>query len=347
MKKKALGGLLAIFVALSAMFSGLLPGSPLPSASAHHPVLSATTARECGNDAPWSATVTSESDADYNKVWQNKYKVDDGAFTAFSPFVDDQVDYVFDVGPFPATKASVLVTVTSHWGLPSGIGLINQVTETRDITIQRPATTACPKPDDKVTFSDWEDGTWECGDTTVTQTRTKTTITYVLVDFTWVEQAPVVTTETRTRDLTLDEQKGSCEEPETKIEYSEWVDGTYECDDTTVTQTRTKTVTTYTFVSGTGWVADEPVVTEESRVRDLTADELKALDEECNPPTTTTTVPDEPTTTTVPGDNSGAPGNPNRALPRTGNDVGPWALFGALMVTTGGLVLAARKRLVR
>lgn len=52
-----------------------------------------------------------------------------------------------------------------------------------------------------VTYGEWEDGTWVCGDTTVEQTRTVTT--------TVGEAQPVVTTETQTRDLTQ-EEIGTC-----------------------------------------------------------------------------------------------------------------------------------------
>jgi len=130
-----------------------------------------------------------------------------------------------------------------------------------------------PKPDDLVEYTEWEDGDYECPDTTVEQTRSKTTTTYKLVQGEWVVDTVTTVEETRTRDLTLEEQQSVCEEPESKVEYTEWVDGDYECGDTTVVQTRTKTVTNYTFVSGEGWVADEPIVTEETQTRDLTAEE--------------------------------------------------------------------------
>lgn len=63
-------------------------------------------------------------------------------------------------------------------------------------------------PDSKVEYTEWVDGTWECGDKTVTQTRTKTVTPYVwdLGEREWVEGTPIVTTETRTRDLTESEQ---------------------------------------------------------------------------------------------------------------------------------------------
>jgi len=65
-------------------------------------------------------------------------------------------------------------------------------------------------------------------------------------------------------------------QPENKVTYTEWVDGEYECDDTEVTQTRSKTVTPYILVEGQ-WVEDteNSVTTEESQSRQLNADEIK------------------------------------------------------------------------
>jgi hypothetical protein len=67
--------------------------------------------------------------------------------------------------------------------------------------------------------------------------------------------------------------------PDDKVEYGEWVDGNKDCESKTVTQTRTKSVTTYEW-DGTKWVAQTPVVTTETRTRPMTEAELK----ECEPP---------------------------------------------------------------
>jgi LPXTG-motif cell wall-anchored protein len=65
-----------------------------------------------------------------------------------------------------------------------------------------------PTKDDKVVVGEWVDGTYECDDTTVEQTREVTTTSYVwdaeMQDF-FVKDITVVT-ETQTRDLTADEQ---------------------------------------------------------------------------------------------------------------------------------------------
>lgn len=63
------------------------------------------------------------------------------------------------------------------------------------------------KPADLVTYTEWVDGTWACGDTAVTQSRSKSVTTYVLVGREWVAQAPVVTPETQVRNLTPEEVK--------------------------------------------------------------------------------------------------------------------------------------------
>lgn len=65
-----------------------------------------------------------------------------------------------------------------------------------------------PQPDDKVKYTAWVDGAWGCGDTTVEQTRTKKVWTYEWNAHKkeWVKTGPTTSTETQTRDLTVDEQ---------------------------------------------------------------------------------------------------------------------------------------------
>lgn len=71
--------------------------------------------------------------------------------------------------------------------------------------------------------------------------------------------------------------------PDTKIEFTEWVDGEYECSATEVPQTRTKSVTTYELVDNK-WVAQAPVVTTDTQTRPLTEAEQEAADIECAGP---------------------------------------------------------------
>lgn len=66
-----------------------------------------------------------------------------------------------------------------------------------------------PQPQDDVVFSEWVDGEWACGDTEVTQTRTKTVTPYIwdANTWTWIAGQSTVTTEQQTRALTPDEVK--------------------------------------------------------------------------------------------------------------------------------------------
>ena len=143
-------------------------------------------------------------------------------------------------------------------------------------------TPTAPQPDDEITRTEWVDGTWECGDTTVEQTRTVTTTPYVLVDNAWQldEANAVTTTETRTRALTADEL-ATCipDQPAPTITHTDWVDGVWECGDTTVEQTRTVTTTPYVIVDNT-WQLDEAnaTVSAETRTRALSADEQFSCD---------------------------------------------------------------------
>ncbi len=76
--------------------------------SAHHPVLTAVTSRPCGTSSPWTATVTAESDADYNKNWRSQHRVENptwSAWSSFSSWVDDQTDYVVpQITNIPSTR---------------------------------------------------------------------------------------------------------------------------------------------------------------------------------------------------------------------------------------------------
>lgn len=72
--------------------------------------------------------------------------------------------------------------------------------------------------------------------------------------------------------------------PEDEVTVGEWTTGEYDCDDTTVTETREVTTTTYTLNRETGEVTAASSTATEERTRDLTADEIAALN--CPTPTT-------------------------------------------------------------
>lgn len=182
-----------------------------------------------------------------------------------------------------------------------------------DGSCETPPTPTTPEPSTTVTFSQWTDGTWACGDTTVTQTRVKTTTTTTykprLPDAPLVVDTvtPVQSSETQIRALTLAEQesddvKCAGPQPDTKVVTGSWVTGKYECGDKTVTESRTVTTTT-SVREGEKWVEQKPVTKTETRTRDLTSAEISALQCAVTPPVTpptTTVVTPTPTPTLAP-----------------------------------------------
>jgi hypothetical protein len=70
--------------------------------------------------------------------------------------------------------------------------------------------TDCEVPPPLVETSQWEDGTWDCGDTTVTQTREVTTTTYTRDDEGMLIPSTTKNTETQTRPLTEAEIDEDC-----------------------------------------------------------------------------------------------------------------------------------------
>ncbi|MDW3212925.1 MAG: hypothetical protein R8G01_02930 [Ilumatobacteraceae bacterium] len=130
-----------IVCAFVAAFVGLFAALTFSgSAVAHHPEISVSTDRVCGDESPWTATVTARSDRDWDKDWQSRHHVE-GATSEWSASADDQVPYVAQLGPFDASVDAVTVVVESQWfiketGTPSASG-------SRDATATRPAATDC------------------------------------------------------------------------------------------------------------------------------------------------------------------------------------------------------------
>ena len=174
-------------------------------------------------------------------------------------------------------------------------------------------------PGDDVSYGDWVDGDYDCDDTTVEQTRTKSVTSYTLVDHEWVAGTPVVTEETQSRDLTEAELANLaylCTVPESDVVETEWVDGKYACGDTTVEQTRTVTTKEYELVEGT-WVVEAEAnwdVDEQTQDRALTGAEIAAL-----------VCPEK--------------------LAYTGVAAGPLGLAGAILLLAGILTPIVRRRL--
>jgi hypothetical protein len=71
--------------------------------------------------------------------------------------------------------------------------------------------TNCEVPPPLVEREEWEDGTWDCGDTTVTQTREVSTTTYTRDDTGTLIPSTTKNTETQTRPLTSEEIGENCD----------------------------------------------------------------------------------------------------------------------------------------
>ena len=208
-----------------------------------------------------------------------------------SPKPEDKTEYTnwvdggFECGATTVTqtrtkKVTTYALVNYQW-----VGSSNQSTESQTRALTATEIQSC-KPDDKQpTYTEWTDGTWECGDTTVTQTRTRTDYTWTNTGgSTWVEKA-TETTETQTRALTATEIE-SCKPDDKQPTYTEWTDGTWECGDTTVTQTRTRTDYTWTNTGGSTWV-ENATETTESQTRPLTDAEITSCKPDDKQPTYT------------------------------------------------------------
>ncbi|MEV5071037.1 hypothetical protein MRBLMI12_002656 [Microbacterium sp. LMI12-1-1.1] len=115
-----------------------------------------------------------------------------------------------------------------------------------------------------------------CASTSVTVETTTVTTPYVWNGTAWVLGTSSETVETTNRPMTAAEKK-DCPLPETPPTTTEWADGEWACGDTTVTQTREVTTTTYAYDDeGTA----VPTVTKntETQPRPLTEAEI---DENC------------------------------------------------------------------
>ena len=190
------------------------------------------------------------------------------------------------------------------------------------------------KPKDKVTET--EESTTDCGDEVVVTVTTITTTPYKwdAEAEQWVlDEANAKTEEKReTRELT-EEEWADCNPTTTKTTYGEWVDGEWECGDTTVTQTREVYTTVYH-----GENAEPTVTTTETQTRELTAEESE---QDCTPTPT-------PTPTVTPADPGGTPtSTDSEALAATGGGISPmFAVAGgaALFAGVSAVAFAAYRR---
>ena len=115
-----------------------------------------------------------------------------------------------------------------------------QTVESRTRPLTAAEIQSCKPGDRQPSYTEWVDGQWECGDASVTQTRTRTDYAWVNTGGSTWEQTSTQTVESRTRPLTAAEIQ-SCKPGDRQPSYTEWVDGQWECGDTEVTQTRTRT----------------------------------------------------------------------------------------------------------
>ena len=140
-------------------------------------------------------------------------------------------------------------------------------------------------------------------------------------------------------------------QPEPIVTTGEWVTGDYACGDETVTETREVT-TTESVWNGSEWIPGEPVTTTEERTRDLTAEEIDAL--ECE--VTTPPVDEEPTTPAAPEEPKPAAAAPVAAkataaeasdatLAQTGGaDMTAWQLGALGMIAAGAAATVIRRK---
>ncbi len=225
---RQLSRLLGIF---ALAFVGLVGALTLGgSVSAHYPVLESQTSRDCGDYAPWTATVTARSDQDWDKDWKSRHHVDAGAPSAWSPLTDDQVPYAFEVGPFDAAVTSANVTVESRWFLKSDGSLSAKAS--RSITIPRPDSSSCG---DTTTTPAAPSVTYECdygygnGELVIIGADDTDSVDYTIA----ITQAPGGEGSNWAVTITATPQPGYQFPPDTTTEWN--FTGTVNCDTTTVT----------------------------------------------------------------------------------------------------------------
>lgn len=243
-----------------------------------------------------------------------------------------------------------------------------------------------PEPQERtrVEAAQWQADTMNCTENVWTRTRDVFTITERSADGgeTWNEtartNAPVWETvrEATAQECGIRPDVPTLPEPT----YTQWVDGTWGCDDTTVTQTRTRVDFTQPPFDTVSWtwpsaVPSEPVT--ETQARDLTEGEMSVCPIPPAPTPTPTQPSTEPTPTpgpahspdptisapssqpseigsvlpsaspqqklNVPSDNSSTPSPTRSELAYTGTSPLLWAL-GALALIGGGAWLIWRTR---
>lgn len=212
--------------------------------------------------------------------------------------------HTFDLGD-PYIVHTVVYKVTAHDDVNNAQGFSPGGTITVPACKTNP-----PKPEVKVTYTEWVSGTPVCGQGTVTQTRIKTVTDWTLVNHVWVAGTPVSTTETRTVEVAITPcptVPPTTTTPPTTVPPTTVPPTTVP--PTTVTPTTTPTPCAYDV----SIPADSP---------------------NCVPPVVTTVAP--PTTP------SPVPDQP--VLPATGKDQSGGTLFASILVGAGIIALLVARR---
>ena len=149
--------------------------------------------------------------------------------------------------------------VTFEWTVPN----LEKLSETLE---------QCRPPQPPATVTSSESFEYDCTSKVVTITTATSTTPYVWNGTAWVPGETEHASSTSERPMTADEKK-DCPLPDTQIEYGSWVDGEWECGDTTVTQTRQVSTTVYEYDAEGNPVAKSSVAIE-TQTRDLTNDEI-------------------------------------------------------------------------
>ena len=208
------------------------PAVVTPSLSYTAPTCAADGSVTPSDDANWTSTKNEDGSTTWTAAPKVRTVFTEGAqitwkvpsLTKLSPTSEDcrpgQPDPVKTITPastYDCTSTSVSTTTTTTitpfvW---NGEKWVLGTPETTTKDEKRPMTAAekkeCPLPVEDPKHSDWKDGEWVCGDTTVTQTREKTTTTYAYNDEGTAVPTVTKTEETQTRDLTSEEIGEACD----------------------------------------------------------------------------------------------------------------------------------------
>lgn len=207
-----------------------------------------------------------------------------GAAVFFS--VDGQPgDEVSDLDALDAGDYIVVAAAKSNYRILAHNGwfVAEDGTATFAFTIDELDCTPVVPDEPLIESTEWVFESTDCLSQEVTETRMTTTTTYAVKNNEVVIDEVVTVEDTQTRSMTEEELDEYCPIPEQPGDLQvvgSWVVGEFDCDDTTVVQTRTVTTTPFEL-EGREWVAGADIVAEQVETRALTEEELAELD--CTP----------------------------------------------------------------